>query len=461
MTHFIRRQYLHVDLKGSEPDGFALQHRLADLYYTRLLPAIEKALDKCSVPGKLLVIDRLEIDAGTIDLNRIDQDLATSLVEALVPGIQYEAARNSAGQKDTSQDIFYREEEENTWEAFMYFLKNGFLPWSYKLPADKNLEEILAELLIDEFPHRNNTLPIARIAHTLTSTHQVKRLVLQFSEPFIKMLLEKISSGSSEEMESVTNDLKFKFLPPGEFNQVRKLILEKSILQASAGIHISKERISKLVLEELRSKPDLFLKVATVFDNEGAETGLADMNPFISGINTAEEISNKETTEGIYIENAGLVLLHPFLPRFFEALGISKESVILQPEKALVLLHYLTTGMKTAPEYELVLPKILCNIPLSSSLPLEIDIAVNEAEEASALLDAVIKHWEALRNTSRDGLRGTFLLRPGKLSLKNDGDWLLQVESQTYDILLNQLPWGITMIKLPWMEKMIWVEWNV
>jgi hypothetical protein len=51
------------------------------------------------------------------------------------------------------------------------------------------------------------------------------------------------------------------------------------------------------------------------------------------------------------------------------------------------------------------------------------------------------------------------LLRPGKLIRKEDGDWLLQVESRTFDVLLEHLPWGISMIKLPWMKKMLWVEW--
>jgi hypothetical protein len=65
-----------------------------------------------------------------------------------------------------------------------------------------------------------------------------------------------------------------------------------------------------------------------------------------------------------------------------------------------------------------------------------------------------------LRNTSPDGLRGTFLIRSGKLCLRDGGDWSLQVESNSFDILLDQLPWGISMIKLPWMEKMLWVEWR-
>ena len=72
----------------------------------------------------------------------------------------------------------------------------------------------------------------------------------------------------------------------------------------------------------------------------------------------------------------------------------------------------------------------------------------------------MIQHWTALRSTSPDALRGTFLARPGKLSRRPDGDWLLQVEPLSYDILLDQLPWGISMIQLPWMPQMLRVEWN-
>lgn len=167
-----------------------------------------------------------------------------------------------------------------------------------------------------------------------------------------------------------------------------------------------------------------------------------------------------EAGVGIHIENAGLVLLHPFLPRFFEALDIVAEDKLLQPERALCLLHFLTTGRLIAPEYDLVLPKILCNVPLLTPINSNVTLTATEQEEGVALLQAVIRHWEALRNTSPDGLRGTFLLRPGKVSLRDGGDWLLQVEAKSCDILLDSLPWGISMTSLPWMESMLWVEWR-
>jgi hypothetical protein len=172
------------------------------------------------------------------------------------------------------------------------------------------------------------------------------------------------------------------------------------------------------------------------------------------------ETEHPDAREGIYIENAGLVILHPFLPRFFEALDITAGDKLLEPERALGLLHFLATGQPLAPEYELVLPKILCNVPLKTPVAFDPALTAEEKEEASALLQAVIRHWEVLRNTSSDGLRGTFFIRPGKLSLRDNGDWLLQVESNSFDILLDQLPWGISMIRLPWMDKMLYVEWR-
>lgn len=163
---------------------------------------------------------------------------------------------------------------------------------------------------------------------------------------------------------------------------------------------------------------------------------------------------------GIYINCAGLVLLHPFLPRLFKVLGIADDDALLQPARALCLLHYLATGQCIAPEYELLLPKLLCNLPLEQPVESDVDLTAAELEEAAALLEAAVRHWDALGNTSADGLRGAFLVRRGKLSARSDGDWLLQVETNSFDILLDQLPWGFGMIKLPWMEKILWVEWR-
>lgn len=163
---------------------------------------------------------------------------------------------------------------------------------------------------------------------------------------------------------------------------------------------------------------------------------------------------------GLYVENAGLVLLHPFLPQFFRASQIAGESELLRPDAALRILHYLATGDESAPEYDLALPKIICGLHPTSLAEEAAPLSGDEREEAVALLSAVIRHWDALKNTGIDALRENFLKRNGKLTRWHDGGWLLQVESNSFDILLDRLPWGFSMIRLPWMPSMLHVEWR-
>lgn len=162
---------------------------------------------------------------------------------------------------------------------------------------------------------------------------------------------------------------------------------------------------------------------------------------------------------GFHVDNAGLVILHPFLPQLFSGLGISNEDGLIKPERALCLFHYLGAGRDTAPEYELILPKILCSVPLIEPVESQVYLTNEEKREADVLLQTVIRYWEVLRNTSPDGLRSAFLLRHGKIS-RRDNDYVLQIESNASDILLNHLPWGISIVKLPWMNRMLHVEWQ-
>ena len=42
---------------------------------------------------------------------------------------------------------------------------------------------------------------------------------------------------------------------------------------------------------------------------------------------------------------------------------------------------------------------------------------------------------------------------------ERDGGWLLRVERETYDVVLDHLPWSAAFIKLPWMDDLLRVEW--
>jgi hypothetical protein len=62
-------------------------------------------------------------------------------------------------------------------------------------------------------------------------------------------------------------------------------------------------------------------------------------------------------------------------------------------------------------------------------------------------------------NKTVEGLQKSFLQREGKL-VRQDKDWILQVEQKPFDMVLASLPWSIGIIKNTWMEGMLWVEWT-
>jgi hypothetical protein len=163
----------------------------------------------------------------------------------------------------------------------------------------------------------------------------------------------------------------------------------------------------------------------------------------------------------MYIKNAGLVILNPFIPTYFVRTGVMNGGKFVSEEaqhRAVHLLQYLVDATTNSAEHLLVLNKILCNLPIEEPVPAEIEITEAEKETAHSLLKAVIGNWEKLKNSSVDALRGSFLIRDGSLIFKEDA-WHLKIEQRGYDVLLQTLPWTIGMIKTPWMDKFLYVEW--
>jgi Contractile injection system tape measure protein len=167
-------------------------------------------------------------------------------------------------------------------------------------------------------------------------------------------------------------------------------------------------------------------------------------------------------SEKLYVRNAGMILLWPFLERYFEKNGLLSESTFIHKqaqEQAAWLLQRLVMG----PAYELFEPHIALNkviAGLQPETPVHAPEPITEAQQLlmDELLAAVMEHVPAWKNLSVEQLRNAYLQREGALSTR-DGQWLLQVKRETYDILLEKLPWPIQLIRLPWLEHLLVVEW--
>jgi hypothetical protein len=481
MTHHIRQYHLHLALNGTEADGLALQSQLAGFCTDYLLPALEQVFDRYAPLGMQLSLDQLVIDVGTLSLDRLELDAPAAVAQAIDKALDEQTAQLRAFSQLSHENRRLKTGPQMVEEAFFHFLNTGQLPWAFRLPEGHRLEQAVLGAWAEmagpaAIPGRVREL----LQRALASAKVRQRLVWQFSADFREQLLAAFWPASQRVLVTIHTVLQVagKAAGPalaealGHFEQPLWEVALAHIARREApnAAEVAAE-IWRRLPAAARAQPALQAVLerswpgSTQAPAAGASTakGASAASAAKPELDTAgqPEPADSQAVAGYYPDNAGLVLLHPFLPRFFEGLGLTEHNQLLQPERALCLLHFLATGQLSAPEHALALPKLLCGVPLARPVATDLALTMAEIDEAEVLLQAVVRHWTALRSTSADALRGTFLARAGKLSPRPaSADWLLQVEPMSYDILLDQLPWGMSMIQLPWMPQLLRVEWG-
>lgn len=166
--------------------------------------------------------------------------------------------------------------------------------------------------------------------------------------------------------------------------------------------------------------------------------------------------------DSLLIDNAGLVLLWPFFTYYFQTLDLTKENRFVSLDasyRAVYLLDYLVYGNEEGKELNMTLNKLLCAVPRQIPLGLRKPITEKEAALTIQLLETAISRWSVIGNTSIEGLRESFLKRRGKLEWIEE-KVILTVEPKAFDMLIDKLPWSISTVRLPWLEKNIIVKWR-
>jgi len=169
-----------------------------------------------------------------------------------------------------------------------------------------------------------------------------------------------------------------------------------------------------------------------------------------------------EEPETLYVRNAGVVLVAPFLGTLFARLELTAAGAFVDPgaaERGVHLLQVLVDGREGVPEHELTLNKLLCGLPLDAVIGRDFEATARERETAEGLLAAIIRQWSILGRTSIGGLRETFLQREGALTDLGES-WRLTVQPGPVDMLLDRIPWSFTPVKLSWMENPLHVAWR-
>lgn len=169
-----------------------------------------------------------------------------------------------------------------------------------------------------------------------------------------------------------------------------------------------------------------------------------------------------QLTGRLLVQNAGIVIIGPFLYRYFSRLQMLEDNKFKSEElalRAVHLLQFMATGKTETPEHAMILNKILCGVKITTPIESHIELTQEEKEVSESLLQGVLQNWDKLKTKSIDALREGFLMRDGYLEETEVG-WMLEVDRKAMDILVDLIPWSFSMIKLGWMEKSLATTWQ-
>jgi len=467
--NIIQKTIVDLHYNGSR-DAFGLQKEIGDWCNLKLSPGIEEVLEKYAANREYIRIEKLELEINVAGKENWLADLSKQ-----VSALLHEKLSGLSLKKEQGFSYSEQTKEQNFFEAFTLFLKTGHLPWWSGIKTRDQFSAAFSSWIKKNLDGNSKT-----VMYNLSADETIQqRITDQLSRDEFFNLMGQLYAEAANEMIKLKNDI-FHLIPllPVEKRSMTEIKIKRSFWMQSAkrdkiealkkvaedfyaaiiSSSGSANKINRVQLESGILKQELkklkgdnkkvsTTKTTTTHDTPGTERKEKDADP--------EKV---KTGESIYINNAGLIIIAPFLPAFFKKLGITEADKIINKNPAACLINYLADGREDIAEFELVLAKILCGIDIKTPVSTSIVFGNDQKNEVHELLLSVIEYWNILKDTSPEGLQQSFLQREGKLTFSNN-EWLLQVEQKGYDMLLQHLPWNISMIKLPWMKYLLKTEW--
>ncbi|MDI1257359.1 MAG: contractile injection system tape measure protein [Flavobacterium sp.] len=463
-----------------------------------VFPKLEKYINtlEAKFPKQTLQIEQLKLDISG-NPNVLDSELKKSVVsafkKALTEAVKPFTDSNFDLMNDNTDDyegISLLEEPEKLLRAFIYFLEKGEVPWwnsnqnAFNILDEEVFEKIFsvkgfessiaAVLLRPNVPERIvNQLTDSQIKRLSLAVFKNNRSVIDLGSQLMK---QPSKSGITVRtaLWSLVLNIAGNYLnrPSGNHEEYAK----EKIIHTLSALKTSGTNPPEEIAERIL---DMFPFISTQQRNEIKAVSLNDFtsetdadknldnifgehnkkNLFFED-NAGNQIDNVSMDEeGIHIQNAGLILIHPFIMHLFSHCGLidPKTKELTNPALCVHLLHYIATGKINQPESNMLFEKFLCNVPLQRSISRHVKLSQKHKNHAKKVTDAVRENWSAMSNASLELLQTEFFQRPGKLVLKDNPT--LTVERKTQDILLDKLSWGLGLVKLSWHETFIYVNW--
>ncbi|ANF52015.1 hypothetical protein A0O34_16505 [Chryseobacterium glaciei] len=476
--HIIQKVFVEITVNNKEKAN-SIKDDISSFLSIDVFPEIEKYINALedTLADHTLQIPRLELNLdvknsslNTELKNKIAQLFKEELSEITRP------IENSNQESESDTQAYLIENQEKIVQTFIYFLQNGSMPW---WNSDKKRITFLEPKVFDTLILANNFQK--SIIPVLLKQNVQERIINQLSNEQIAQLCLIVLKNKDLKINLKVDVIsRFSKLSHTDRQIIWRLILNvlSEYLKNSnsnLGEYLLRQisKIEQTSFSQTKNNHQNLKTVVEIFpfikENEILESikNNSKVNPE-NGKTSTEKIDKKNETvpeelsqnDGQYIQNAGLILIHPFIKTFFEHCNLldPKTQQLIDPELCAHLLHYVATGKTNAPEYDLVFEKFLCNIPMNQTINKHIKLSRKHKTQAKNVIESVQHNWTPMKTSSAALLQNEFFQRSGKLVV-TDHDYTLTVERKAQDILLDKLGWGLGLVKLPWQEKFIFINW--
>lgn len=484
------------------PDEASAHHVHADvrrLQSTSLTTLIERCCSMVDDPDRVERITRLEVDLGQLDprdfetgfVDRLREKLPEALAASLDAHRRADPSATtlaSAGERRSSSGAMQDVPVDRPLELLRHFMHSGTLPWWADPLTDEPVAEavrhaiatcrgafvtMLRQAMLSGTSGTNRSDDAAPMRGPMRGP--LTRLVLALDDDALAAIVEGVAAEAGvvvkahDVVDAVTVSATLDHLAPRR----RRSIVWHSLLESTLTDvdHRPADVVQRTITHAARA--------ARVSPDDRSSNALNDASPTSTPAPTSPPIHENqrnpdrhvaaanETVDGfgnsdrVETSSGGLALLATFLQRFVGRLGLVEVNRFVNPaaqHRAVGLLSFLATGNLVPVEYLTTVEKVLCGMAIDEVLDFGEPVTDAEADECSTLLLAMIEHAGVLGDLSIEGLRGTFLLRPGVISAE-DGVWVMRVERRPFDVVLDRLPWSFDWVTLPWMHSAMRVEW--
>ncbi len=488
-NHLIQKVFVEITVSNREK-AHHIKDDINSFLSIDVFPEIENYINniETQLAGRILQIPILEMDLD-VKNSSLNAELKDKIAELFKEKLSEIINSGEISDEKTEQHSkpSWVNHQEKMLQTFIFFLENGYMPWWNSDQENPGLLEAEVFDNITSAPDfRTNIISILpkkyvrdRIIHQL-SDKQIAQFCLSLLEnknskfnlnferiqdlsvlnhderAFVwRIILEMLTTHK----DSSETEFREYFLEHISNQVLKKISFKKRKVLAHIFPFITENEIAESIRNKEKIKDIKNIEATEINIKNNDQKNQEEASEIIQ--QNHEEVNNDEIPDdGQYIQNAGLILIHPFIKTFFEHCNLldKKDQQLADPELCAHLLHYIATGNTNAPEYEMIFEKFLCNIPLNQSINRHIKLSRKHKAEAKNVIQSVLHNWSPMKKSSPALLQNEFFQRPGKLVF-TDHDYTLTVERKTQDILLDKLSWGIGFVKLPWKEKFLLVNW--